>query len=241
MNYAEFPYSVIEKIGYYVYLLIDPENNNVFYVGKGYGNRIFHHINDALSIPRETDKLNKIREIHSKGLQVMHEVLRHGLTEKEAFEVEAALIDFVGLPELTNVLQGAHTNYRGRMGVADIIAIYRAEEVVIKEPVLLITINKLFEHNLTSERLYEITRGNWVLGEKRNKAQYAFAVYNGIVREVYQILRWFPDIARSKNQKTRNRWRYEGKISQELQHYVGVSVTSYIKLGAQNPVKYVNC
>jgi len=28
----EFPLSVIEKLDYYVYLLIDPKNNQVFYV-----------------------------------------------------------------------------------------------------------------------------------------------------------------------------------------------------------------
>jgi hypothetical protein len=86
----EFPKSVIEKLGYYVYMLIDPETNKVFYIGKGTGNRIFAHINTAISSPLESDKLSKIRLIHSKGLQVKHSIIRHGLTEKEAFEVRYA-------------------------------------------------------------------------------------------------------------------------------------------------------
>ncbi len=45
----EFPLSVIEKLDYYVYLLIDPGTNQVFYVGKGTGNRIFAHINAVIS------------------------------------------------------------------------------------------------------------------------------------------------------------------------------------------------
>jgi hypothetical protein len=35
----DFPTSVIENLKFYVYLLIDPINDEVFYVGKGTGNR----------------------------------------------------------------------------------------------------------------------------------------------------------------------------------------------------------
>ncbi len=66
----EFPKSVIERLGCYVYLLIDPETDEIFYVGKGTGNRIFQHINSAINSPQESDKLNKIRVIQAKRLQV---------------------------------------------------------------------------------------------------------------------------------------------------------------------------
>jgi len=36
-----FSNAVIEQLSYYVYLLIDPRTDKVFYVGKGAGNRIF--------------------------------------------------------------------------------------------------------------------------------------------------------------------------------------------------------
>ena len=100
----EFPQSVIEKLGYYVYLLIDPGTGKVFYVGKGTGNQIFSRIKGAIETPLESDKLNKIREIHSNGLQVEHSIIRHGLTEKEAFEVEAALIDFMDIRDSTRYI-----------------------------------------------------------------------------------------------------------------------------------------
>lgn len=38
----EFPQSVIEKVGHYVYTLADPRTHKVFYVGKGQGNRVLH-------------------------------------------------------------------------------------------------------------------------------------------------------------------------------------------------------
>lgn len=237
----EFSPAVVEQLGYYVYLLIDPETNVVFYVGKGTGNRIFAHLNYALQFPKESDKLDRIRAINQKGLQVKHLIHRHGLTEKEAFEVEAALIDFIGLRELVNKVGGYSSKYRGQMTVDEVVARYDAPLIKINEPVLLIIVNRLFHRGIDAERLYEITRGNWVLSERRRNAQYAFAIYHGIVRQVYQIHGWRPAEARNPNQKTRQRWRFDGVVSPELQHYVGGSVENYITHGAQNPVKYVNC
>lgn len=37
----KFSNAVCERIGYYVYILKDPRNDTVFYVGKGKGNRLF--------------------------------------------------------------------------------------------------------------------------------------------------------------------------------------------------------
>ena len=34
----KFTHEVCEKIGYYVYRLVDPRNGQTFYVGKGKGN-----------------------------------------------------------------------------------------------------------------------------------------------------------------------------------------------------------
>lgn len=235
----EFPKSVTEKLGYYVYILIDPKTNKVFYVGKGTGNRIFAHINGAISSPLESDKLDKIRSIHAKGLQVKYSIIRHGLTEKEAFEVEASLIDFIGLAGLTNIKGGHHSDYRGRMGIREAISQYNAPKIRIIEPVILVTVNRLFRREMNDDELYEITRGNWVVGERRNKAKFAFCVCNGIVRQVYEIQKWFPIKARSQDAKTQDRWRFTGVVAQDLQHYVGGNVEKYI--GAQNPIKYVNC
>ena len=118
----EFPVSVIEKLDYYVYLLIEPESNQVFYVGKGYGNRVFAHINASITDEMPGDKLDRIRLIISKGFEVLHRIHRHGLTEKEAFEVEASLIDFIGLSGLANQMQGYNSDDRGQMTVTEVVA-----------------------------------------------------------------------------------------------------------------------
>ena len=251
----EFPLSVIEKLDYYVYLLIDPENKQVFYVGKGIGNRIFAHINAALTDATPSDKLDKIRAIRSNGREVNHIVHRHGLTEEEAFEVEAALIDFIGLSGLTNQIQGYNSDDRGQMTVAEVISKYQAPIAEITEPVILITVNRFYRRGMSAEMLYEITRGNWVIGVRRNKAKYAFSIYKGVIREVYEIERWLSapiEDTEKKRQwvtensiegeaKRTNRWQFEGRVAEDLQHYVGASTENYQVLGAQNPIRYVNC
>ena len=65
-------FSNSDEIGNYVYSLSDPETNKIFYIGRGVGNRVFQHAKNAddLNIA-PTDKIEKIREIHSKNKQVV--------------------------------------------------------------------------------------------------------------------------------------------------------------------------
>ncbi len=51
----EFPKGVAEKIGNYVYRLIDPRNGETFYVGKGKDNRVFDHIKGAEKVLADPD------------------------------------------------------------------------------------------------------------------------------------------------------------------------------------------
>lgn len=241
MSYTGFSPSIIEQLGYYVYLLKDPATKDIFYIGKGTGNRIFAHLNEALYDVTENTKLDRIRTIHARGQEVEHVIHRHGLTEKEAFEVEAALIDLVGLHDLTNMVAGYHSRDHGPMTIPEIIAAYDAPILDIQEPALLIIINRLYRRLMTSDELYMATRGDWVIGDHRDRAKYAFAVSNGLVRQVYEIERWYPANEAVTEPKGRRRWRFDGHIANDMQHYVGGSIERYITLGAQNPIRYINC
>jgi hypothetical protein len=144
----------IENLQYYVYLLIDPRNGKPFYVGKGHGNRVNQHLLGALET--ELDEVKKIKTIHEiqrAGLEVDHVVLRHGLTEKEAFEIESALIDFIGMKNLTNLVSGHYASERGLMTLQDIAIKYQAEDAKFDQPALLININRLFHYDITAEEL----------------------------------------------------------------------------------------
>lgn len=235
----KFPPLVAEQIGHYVYILTDPANGERFYVGKGTGDRIFAHVREAVEKPCENEKLQRIRDIKARGQEVRYEVVRYGLSEKEAFEVEAAIIDL--FPQLTNEQVGHEADERGLMSVSEIVAKYEAEPIEITEPAILFIVNKGFERNITLEQLYEVTRGFWSLGERRNKAEYAFAVKNSIVRQVYKIDAWKLVKEGRLEAKRQDGWQFSGEIAYDMQRYVGRSVTSYITRGAQNPIRYVNC
>ncbi|MCF6276650.1 MAG: GIY-YIG nuclease family protein [Candidatus Magasanikbacteria bacterium] len=68
MNKYKLSQLTTEKLKYYVYFLIDPKNNKVFYVGKGKGNRINHHFLGALDDKKnESEKIEKIKEIQNNN------------------------------------------------------------------------------------------------------------------------------------------------------------------------------
>ena len=92
-----FSPEVTAELKWYVYRLIDPRNGETFYVGKGQGNRVFDHARGIVGNDDEhvaDPKTHRIHEIRATGLEVGHIIHRHGiLTDKIAYEVEAALID----------------------------------------------------------------------------------------------------------------------------------------------------
>lgn len=241
------PY-VTERLGYYVYCLSDPRDGATFYVGKGVGNRVFQHAEDALSGEQVSDKLARIRAIRSDGLHVNTTLLRHGLTEKEAFEVEAAIIQWVGLEGLTNEVQGHHVAARGRMSTDDAVALYEAPPIEpheISAPLILFKIPKLWYPGMPSAELFEATRGWWRLGERRQGALYAAAVSAGVIREVYRIDSWRErgpgDRDHEHDAGGKPRWGFEGAVSSDLPELRNRSVKHWFKKGEAGVARYVNC
>jgi hypothetical protein len=74
VNVNDWRPGVEEKLGFYVYLLVDPRDGSVFYVGKGTGGRCFAHVREANITSRSDShgytKLEQIREIEAGDLQV---------------------------------------------------------------------------------------------------------------------------------------------------------------------------
>ena len=233
-----FAPSVIEKLQYYVYFLQDPESQEVFYVGKGRGNRVFDHLNMAIESSDKSAKLDRIREITNRGLEVKHLILRHGLTESMAFEIEAAMIDFIGMEFLSNIMGGHYSSDYGLKSPAEIMVMYEAEKLHTELPVLLVNVNKFYRREMTDSQLYNVARGPWILGPRREQIQYVIATYQGLTREIYQVRKWV-----TVRYKGKQRWAFKGRLARdsvrkELRYK---SIKSYFKRGASNPIKYLNC
>lgn len=105
---------------HYVYALVDGSQNphEVFYVGKGVGNRLDAHeaeANHGIDIENHP-KLDRIRSLkkkeaddHAEGSYFLPRIIGRYKTDEEARSVEATLIKFVfGITKLTNKVHGAH-------------------------------------------------------------------------------------------------------------------------------------
>ena len=122
-----------------------------------------------------------------------------------------------------------------------------ARPVEIDDRVLLIRIPRLYRHGMSDVALYEATRGHWRIGPRRELADYAFAVHQGVVLEVYAFERWQPagttPSATRPGPDDQARWEFVGRPApQDIRaKYVGRSVKAYFKQGHRSPVVYVNC
>lgn len=256
-----FSTSIIEKIAHYIYCLIDPRDGNIFYVGKGVGNRVFHHAQASLQeTEKPSDKIALIKEIHQSGQQPVYYILRHNIqTEKQAFEYEAMAIDLLSLVKpsqqpLTNIQGGTHSSEKGLMDLSELKRQYDAQELKTSEHIVLITINKEYEklkkdiksgkipESDKKKEIYERTRKYWKIGSRREKAKYAVAVYRGWTLAVYEIERWI-----SADNIIQGRWMFEGKplsedsdIYKEIVDKLTYSSQENYK-APQNPITYRNC
>lgn len=122
------------------------------------------------------------------------------------------------------------------------------EHAVIKEKSILIRINRLYKESLSELQIFEATRGVWKIGEKRKLVKLAFAVFQGEIKEIYEIKAWHP--AGTLKYETRNkedvqikeRWEFDGSLADEQirKNFIGKSVKSLFKKGMANPITYLN-
>jgi uncharacterized protein len=236
MDNFKLSQSTIEKLGYYVYLLVDPKNEKIFYVGKGKGNRINQHLFGEYHENSSREKDLIIKKIQKSGKQVKQIILRHGLTESESLEVESSIIDLLGKENLTNIVKGHNSEDHGKMNLKDLKIKYEAENLVIGEPIMLINVNSLYERGMSKEKLYEITRKSWRINlDNANKIRIVCATYRGIIRGVFLVDKWI------ESSEVNGRYMFIGKHAKGKlkEKYIHKSVMKYIKKGNQNPIKYL--
>ena len=233
----KFSPNTVENIGYYVYVYSDPDTHEPFYVGKGQGNRVFDHLKEDT----KSSKVKMLKRLKKNGKEPLIQVLVHGLKDSETAEkVEAAVIDLLGVDNLTNQKRGKESRKYGIEEVSVLDDKYRNETLEkedITDNVILLKIKQFYREGMSARELYDVTRGYWrVASKKRESVDFAFAVYNGIVREVYKVEKWLPalstftersDVRICKPRKTKNvKYEFVGRIADEeiRKKYRGKSV-----------------
>ena len=244
-----FPAGVAEQLKWYVYRLIDPRNGETFYVGKGQGGRVFAHANGQIVADHadvSDPKLKRIRDIKASGLEVGHIIHRHGIeSSRIAHEVEAALID--AYPGLTNRVRGHGAKDYGSRHVEQIIDEYAGEEFEVKEPLMLISIGRVFYER---EDPYDAVRFAWKINRSRvEEYKLVLARVRGMVVGAYQPDKWLPatvenfqDLARRYEiPNLPDRHGFVGQVAEQgkWEYYVRKRVPSrYRGKGIQSPVLY---
>lgn len=187
---------ISNALGHYVYKLIDPRDGKVFYIGKGQGDRVLSHVREEITAEDNaaadyvlSPKLNVIRSIKQKGLMPQHVIVRHGMTESQAFLVEAILIDET--PGLTNLASGQGTDQYGRATLEELIGRYSAECLTLPQGLKVMIIK--FRSRNENDSIYQAVRKAWKISVARaKKADLIFAVTDDLVRGVFLADEWLP-------------------------------------------------
>jgi hypothetical protein len=100
---------------WYVYELVDPRSNTVFYVGKGTKDRILDHEREAKRGVC-SEKTNKINEILASKNEVGKRKVAYFCDEQAAYDHETEVIASYGLDNLTNIMPGGQVAFNRRLG-----------------------------------------------------------------------------------------------------------------------------
>ncbi|HSH73340.1 MAG TPA: hypothetical protein VK974_09810 [Methylophilaceae bacterium] len=132
--------------------------------------------------------------------------------------------------------------------IEDIVPLM-CKAIIIDVPVMLIDIQLRYYEGITALELYEVTRGAWRVGSRREGVRYAFAVAGNVIREVYEIDGWYRAgttpyrIKPFESFIVDGRWEFIGSLApaEIRSKFKGHSVAGYFNKGQQNQVAYANC
>ena len=214
-----------EKNKYYVYMLCR-STGQPFYIGKGQGRRLWRHEEDAQEVYAEIDADNELsdedkqrrKEEVSEKLQVIREegkglkrvIVKWGLTEREAYMCESALINAFGVlsqDSLKNRVNG-HASKAEKSNPADIKTMARTDEVFLQQcaiqkrdiaelgdaRVAFIKINNTYESCLNEDgkpdpaQVKDAVRAFWPKYSNIDQIQYVFALYHQRVVGVFHVV-----------------------------------------------------
>lgn len=94
--------------GFYVYALIDPVADEIFYIGKGIGGRVLkHEERTRRGVLQNKAKVKRIQEIFALGLEVERRILFCSESEEVTLAIEGNVIHELAGLGLTNIIGGS--------------------------------------------------------------------------------------------------------------------------------------
>lgn len=105
-------YGIKQSIGnaYYVYALVADDTDEIIYIGKGKGKRVYSHVKASKNGRIDNAPKHKaILEILGRGSKVREMIIQSDLTERNALKIEKYFIENLK-DKLTNIANGSQHN-----------------------------------------------------------------------------------------------------------------------------------
>ncbi|WFE75665.1 GIY-YIG nuclease family protein [Roseinatronobacter sp. S2] len=230
-----FSIQTMSQLGQYVYALIDPRRQDdpqggIFYIGKGTGQRCFHHAalvakSGVFSLSeRGADlKSDTIKEILQLGQKPEIKVVAYGLDDARAFALETILISVLNL---SNKHSGHNSNQYWRN--VNELEEQHGQPVMRSEipgTVLLVGMNNSYpDAKADPASLAEQTLGDWTIAPVAAKrVDLIIGLHQGLMVSFFRtkkdsegnaIFRITNEATREKHKK--RRCRFEGEPAPEL-------------------------
>ncbi len=186
---------------YYVYHLIDPQDNKVFYVGKGIHSRAISHEICANELFGKDDdapkKIQTINEIKALGLEIIYKIYPN-MTQEEAFNVESKDIKVFRelFPDkMTNIQSGHHCDWLMTSEEIDDILLSKDKDDSIFNKyvndgvkILAFVNNKSWDYNDSYIERYKKFQKVWRLDKNSKRFEnydLIIVVHNNIIKYVY--------------------------------------------------------
>jgi hypothetical protein len=127
----------MEEKTYYVYYLIDPRDDKVFWVGKGKNDRMYQHYTAVVKgrkahVPNK-HLYNKINKLIREGVKIKYKKVYFTNDEDDAYDEEEKIIAEYGLENLCNISPGGRIDHgqKGQKGKTyeEIYGAEKAKEV----------------------------------------------------------------------------------------------------------------
>lgn len=192
-----FSPDVSSRLKHYVYILVDPRTNEIFYVGKGSSDRVFEHekhIDGSL-------KGRRIQEIRENGYEAKKYIVHAGMSEKEAFAAETAIYNLcnAGGGLKCSMLFNDLVPCNLLIPCADVA---EAEKLLSstsleikdfdpKDKIMMVNIyTSSIKTAITDESYHEYIRKMASVSAEEDKPDHILSIARGIVVGAYDILGW---------------------------------------------------